>query len=327
MTAGMRTGWVRKIGQFRVERIGGIPRTGSAVDLSRPPACVLHTTQCSWDDAIAAYRGGLKSPTFQIGPHRIAQLVPLGEAAAALESVRGVGPETNLWARVQVEIVFTVNEQRHRRSWIPDGPTTDVLVALMRFLKEDCDIPLQRPFAAEEVMEGLLASKDYPRRHSGKWGSAAGYYGHVDLPENAHWDPGNLDYQELFERARKLGNVSRTLRIALPRMTGGDVEETQRLLQNNRFGNFAPGEIHGRFGLLTAQACARAKFALGYPDDEIVGTCGPLLREFLSGKRKLPPDFRARRAARQTKKRFKKTAFDAKREIHPEHGPLDVPPG
>jgi hypothetical protein len=317
---------VRKIGDFKVERIGGVPRTGSAVDLSKPPACVLHTTQCSWDAAIAAYRGGLKAPTFQIGPHRIAQLVPLGEAAAALESVRGVGPETNLWARVQVEIVFTVDEKRHRRTWMPNGPTTDVLVALMRFLEEDCDIPLERPFGAEDVLEGLLASKDFKHRRSGKWGTAAGYYGHLDMPENAHWDPGNLDYGELFKRARNVANVRRTLRIALPRMTGDDVADAQRLLQHNRFGNFAPGEINGRFGLLTAQACARAKFALGYPDDEIVATCGPLLRELLSGKRKLPPEFRARRAARLAKKRFKQTVHEATREIHAEHGPLAPPP-
>jgi hypothetical protein len=312
----VRLGWVDRIGEFRVERIRDVHRTGSSVDLAKPPVCVMHTTQTTWDKAVARFRSELTAPTFQIAPNRIGQCVPLGEAAAALKSQRG-GGETNLWTRVQIEIVFSVTDPPHRRPWLPDEGLLAVLVPLMRFLREDCDIPLERPFPHDDLLEGTLASEAHAPRHSGKWGHAPGYWGHVEVPENDHWDPGNLDYRELFERAKNVQNVARTLRIALPRMTGEDVEEAQRLLERNPFGNFAPGPINRTFGLLTAQACSRAKFALGYPQDDIKGTFGPTLKAFLSGKRGLPPDYRARRAARKAKAGFRSPAFEASREIHP----------
>jgi len=311
----MRTGWVKKIGEFPVERIEGVHRTGSSVDLSKPPVCVLHTTQGTWANSIAVYRKKLTAPTFQVAAHRIGQCVPLGEAAAALESKHG-GVETNLWTRAQIEVVFSVTDPPHRGRWMLDEGTLATLVAVMRKLHEDCDIPFERAFEFEETLAGTLASPDYERRHVGKWGHVPGYWGHVEVPENAHWDPGNLDYDILFERARKLTDVARTLRIALPRMTGADVEEAQRLLEHNPYGNFAPGPVTGRYGLLTAQAASRAKFALGYPTQDIKGTFGETLRAFLSGKKKLPPDYRARRVARRAKTGLQAPTFEARREIH-----------
>jgi hypothetical protein len=313
----MRTGWVKRIGELRVERIDGVLRTGSPVDLSKPPVCVLHTTQTSWDNAIARFRRELTTPTFQIAPSRIGQLVPLGEASAGLENPKG-GVETNLWARVQIEMVFSVTDPPHRHPWVPDQGLLDVLAAVMKMLHEDCEIPLERPFPEQAALEGVLASPDFVLRHSGKWGHAAGYWGHVEIPENKHWDPGNIDYKALFERAGQRSDITRTLRVTLPRMTGPDVEEAQRLLEHGKFGNFAPGPVNGRFGLTTAQAASRAKFALGYPKDEIVGTFGATLKGFLSGKLALPADYRARRAARRAKSGFGSPTFHPARELHPE---------
>ena len=309
----MRTGWVQQIGDFRVERPGGVLRTGASVDLSRPPICVIHTTQCPWDVAIRAFRTKLSTPTFQVGPRRIAQFIPLGEMAGALQNLSG-GVETNRWARVQIEVVFTVVDPTHRRPFLFDDAILAPLVALMRMLREDCGIPFERPFPPDPVMEGRLATFDFARRHSGKWGREAGYFGHLEAPENDHWDPGNLDYAKLFERASELQHISRTLRLLTPLMKGPDVENAQRLLTRNRFANFAPGPVTGVFNLVTAQAAARAKWALGYPTDLCVGIYGQKLENFLTGRRRLPPDHRARRLARVG---LRPPVFNPEHDPHP----------
>jgi peptidoglycan hydrolase-like protein with peptidoglycan-binding domain len=104
----------------------------------------------------------------------------------------------------------------------------------------------------------------------------------------------------------------------LPRMTGEDVKEAQRLLEKNPYGNFAPGPVTGTFGLLTAQASARAKRALGYPPNEIVGTFGAALRDYLSGRKKLPRDYQARRLARRAATGFRSPGLEARRDVHPD---------
>ena len=309
----MRTGWVQEIGDFRVERITNVLRTGASVDLSRPPVCVLHTTQCTWDQAISRFRSELTTPTFQVGPRRIGQLTPLGEMAGALANLGG-GVETNRWARVQIEIVFSVTDPPHRRPWLLDEALVAPLTALMRMLRNDCGIPFERPFSAEPQMNGVLASVAYARRHSGKWGSEAGYFGHVEVPENDHWDPGNLDYAKLFERASALEHISRTLQLTAPFMKGPDVENAQRLLTRNRFANFAPGPVTGVYNFVTAQAAARAKWTLGYPKFLCVGIYGQKLERFLSGRRGLPPDYRARRLARRG---MRPPEFNPTHEGHP----------
>lgn len=45
--------------------------------------------------------------------------------------------------------------------------------------------------------------------------------------------------------------------------------------------NFHPGAIDGTFAGITARACKRAKWALGYPLDQCTGTYGPALHSFL----------------------------------------------
>jgi lysozyme family protein len=85
-----------------------------------------------------------------------------------------------------------------------------------------------------------------------------------------------------------LDGGGRTLQLANPHMKGPDVEEAQRLLQANAFGNFDPGGIDGDYGPLSAAATQRAKWMLGYPPGDVDDTFGPTLRTFLDGTRKLP---------------------------------------
>jgi lysozyme family protein len=80
----------------------------------------------------------------------------------------------------------------------------------------------------------------------------------------------------------------RLLEVADPMLTGPDVEEAQRLLTENPYGNFDPGDVDGAFGPQTAAAVARAKWALGYPEGKVDQRFGPALKSYLDGSKQLP---------------------------------------
>src|SRR5688500_11392802 len=142
----MRTGCVEKIGPYKVERITGVIRTNAAVDLSRPPTCGWHMTAgTSWDGAVSVYRSKLATPTFQIGPGRLGQAIPLGEMAAAFKNPPG-GVETNRWCRVQIEVVGIPRQA----PFIWDDRTLDVAAELAAWLEDNCDIPIRRPWEGAE---------------------------------------------------------------------------------------------------------------------------------------------------------------------------------
>jgi hypothetical protein len=92
--------------------------------------------------------------------------------------------------------------------------------------------------------------------------------------------------------------TARALHLTNPLMTGADVKHVQDLLTNGPFGNFHPGDIDGQYGPATAAAVRAAKFALGFPDANVDGACGPKLLAFLEGT-PLPPAFQAMAAARK----------------------------
>jgi hypothetical protein len=49
------------------------------------------------------------------------------------------------------------------------------------------------------------ATASFRRRHAGKWGEVPGWYGHVEIPGNSHWDPGWLKWSSLLSAAKKKG--------------------------------------------------------------------------------------------------------------------------
>ncbi len=91
----------------------------------------------------------------------------------------------------------------------------------------------------------------------------------------------------------------RVLQLANPPIVGADVKVAQQLLKKNPYGSFDPGDADGEYGSLTAGAVQRAKWELGYPATAKDSTFGPQLRAFLSGKKPLPPAFKARRLKRK----------------------------
>lgn len=186
-----------KAGRYVIEQ-ASCPPTGP-VDLSRPRTGVLHTTEGSFESAYNEFRTHY-APHFLVGRDkagkvRIIQFVSLGNWAAALENHSG-GVETNRWAVAQIELVA----HSSTKPWQVDAGVLDALAELLAELNRVCGIPLSRPFP-ELMPSGVWATETFSRRHAGKWGKVAGWYGHVEVPENSHWDPGAYRWTQLLVTA------------------------------------------------------------------------------------------------------------------------------
>jgi hypothetical protein len=192
----MKTGFLTKtIGGRRIEHIP-CPHPGQPVDLNAPAVGVMHTIEGNLGSGLSVFQQHF-APHFALDGRRIVQMIPLGMIACALENHPG-GVETNRITRAQIEVAGKSQE----KSWLPDAQTADALADLMATLKLTADIPLTRPFP-ENMPPKPWAVANFKRRQAGKWGRTAGWFGHVEVPENAHWDPGALAWGKLLTRARK----------------------------------------------------------------------------------------------------------------------------
>lgn len=195
----MTEGWIGKAGRFTVDRVA-VPHDLIPCDMSKPPAGILHTTEGSWESAMSVFSVHF-APNFMVGRDaagrtRIAQFVPIGMMSAALENDRG-GVETNRWARAQIEIVGFSS----LKPWRPGEAVSEALAALFGAIRDHPQgkVPLSRPFPDTLDPSVTWASQSNPRRNSGKWGKTAGWFGHVEVPENAHWDAGSLQVRDIFK--------------------------------------------------------------------------------------------------------------------------------
>jgi len=150
------------------------------------PNLVLHTTETD------GYVESLQYPVqFQVGEGFIGQHRPLWAQGWGLRS--GTGNEYC----IQIEIVG----RSQLELWLPKPGSLGPLVALMAFLQQRS---LVKTAAArptdwlDKLDRGPQASTSYYRRQAGLWPTTAGVYGHVDIPGNDHWDPGSLEYAQLF---------------------------------------------------------------------------------------------------------------------------------
>jgi len=185
-------------GHYHIEQ-ANCPATGP-VTLKAPRAGVLHTTEGSFESAYSEFKTKF-APHFLLGRDkagkvRIVQFVSLGQYASALENHAG-GVETNTIAVAQIELVA------HSKTapWQVDAGTLDALASLLAELHTECGIPLTRPFP-DKMPPQPWAVESFSRRHAGKWGKTAGWYGHVEIPENSHWDPGAYKWSQLLAAAK-----------------------------------------------------------------------------------------------------------------------------
>ena len=119
---------------------------------------------------------------------------------------------------------------------------------------------------------------------------------------------------------------TKTYGLTSPTTKGPGVRDLQVALVTNPFGAFYVGERDGEFGPLTAQACARAKWLLGYPKEKCVQTGGAVLYAYLTEAKPLPVAYEAKRRYRLWKERNQSTLrtralAEAKRHIGVKESP------
>ena len=187
--------WLDQAGRFPIDHIGGIPHFNESVLLGKPRTGVLHTTEGGWAGSLGEFKRH-HAPHFMLGLDaaagkvRIAQLVQVGTIGAALRA------HNNL-AIVQIEMIGFSKEQ----PWLPDDDTVEALASLMAVCAREYGIPLTHPWPDGDFGK----AGPNPHRTSGKFGADAGWYGHGDCPKpDVHWDPGNLKWSVVLDRARAL---------------------------------------------------------------------------------------------------------------------------
>jgi hypothetical protein len=191
--------WLPKALNYHVEKMA-VSYLTAHVDLHKPAVGVMHTTEGSFDSALKEFKTKF-APHFLVGAGRIVQFAPLRIMSHALEHKKGT-VETNRWARVQIEVAG------HSKLdlWQPDNATFLALASLVAVLEDAAGIPLTRPHHWPDQLDKhqVWAKTGNPRRIQHVWGKVAGWFGHIEVPGNHHWDPGSLNYTALFAKARAL---------------------------------------------------------------------------------------------------------------------------
>lgn len=90
----------------------------------------------------------------------------------------------------------------------------------------------------------------------------------------------------------------KTYCVTNPFQKSDEVKRLQKALQTASLYN---GPIDGIFGGATGNSCYRAKYRLGYPDDQVNRCGGQMLLNYLTGAKELPDDYKERRQERLKK--------------------------
>lgn len=203
--------WLTTVGGIKVERCirdGGklpnVKRSFQMVPLRQEENAVLHTTEGHWAGSLNVFVTRTGTPTWMLGYEtlktvgskltnkpasastriRVAQFMPIGEMALTLENDSG-GTETNREALCQIELIGTcVQGANGFGPWLPDDPVLEVLQDLFVQIHNACGVPLQH------AGNGT--------RSVAVWDGKAGWFGHGEVPENAHTDPRGFRWKEAF---------------------------------------------------------------------------------------------------------------------------------
>jgi hypothetical protein len=153
-----------------------------------PRAVCWHTTQgTTVDGAVSVYKSIQACPHLTVDPEtrELFQHVPLDRSSYALRNLAG-GCETNTTGIIQIEIVGYAADTW---SWSPER---------LKWLGEEVLAPIFE--ACPSIPRGPVYSG--PRMTCAEWDVwSGGQCGHRDVPENDHWDPGDLDLSQIVAYA------------------------------------------------------------------------------------------------------------------------------
>ena len=165
-----------------------------------PWRVVLHTTETT---GVPGYNGGGSAPhlTYQPSSRHWTQHTDLGVAARALRNLDG-GVQTNRANALQVEIVCysdrNIAEDSSSRLWVGDLDVLayDDLRAFIDWTAHEYGV--HKFWPGEQALSYSQANAAGFRMSGSAWEDFSGVCGHQHVPENDHWDPGALDWEQLM---------------------------------------------------------------------------------------------------------------------------------
>jgi hypothetical protein len=159
-------------------------------DMNSPRKGCGHTTE---GDSLPSYGVGQRdAPTFTIGKKKVWQHRALGKGCGTLQNDAG-GGETNTLVHIQFELIGFSTEH----SWLPtEAFQRDALSAIKELAHDELGVPRGHVWPDKQETGVVLATEKYERRHK-KFPHEPGWYGHVEIPENDHWDWGSLKWDDL----------------------------------------------------------------------------------------------------------------------------------
>lgn len=231
------------------------------VMLGGKPRAVHHTTEGSTiDGAIATYRQTHDYPTFTIDYARddVVQHLPANVSATALRNPAG-GVETNRLGTYCIQIEW-IGQAVHPFTIGRDaGPKVRAFFDWMR----DLGIPNVWPMGAPMPYPASYGLNNGDRNPT-VWVGTAGHYGHSQVPENDHGDPGAINPTFISQTARSAPvaprpvvavirrviaairpKPHRLLWLTAPMMSGPDVAEVAAALGRRGFNCGLPASVFG----------------------------------------------------------------------------------
>jgi hypothetical protein len=147
---------------------------------SGPFKIVHHTTEgSSASGAMGAYRVNKSDPHFTVDSTTIYQHIDTNSTARALANPPG-GVQTNRDSAIQIEVVGFAGKPKNIA-------TLKNVAKLCRWIEATHGVPKVWPNGFPRV-----GSRDPGghNRNASNWNGKGGHYGHSQVPENTHWDPG-----------------------------------------------------------------------------------------------------------------------------------------
>lgn len=147
-----------------------------------PFKIIHHTTEGnSYSAARATFQSDRSDPHFTVDASSIHQHIDTTETARALKNPPG-GVETNRSSAIQIELVGFAGR--------PKDPAALANVAkLCRWIESTHGVPQRWPNGLPRFSTNGRDPGGH-NRDGRNWVAEGGHYGHSQVPENDHWDPG-----------------------------------------------------------------------------------------------------------------------------------------
>ena len=164
------------------------PLNGGAGKFSSGPYKIVHhTTEGSTAEGAFTALGSAHSDShFVVDDRHIYQLIDTSEASRSLRNQEG-GVQTNKDSAIQIEMVGRAGAPKNR-------DTLALQRKLCRWLEEVHEIspiwPNGYPKTFKKVSGKIGQDPGGHNRDAKTWDTVSGHYGHSQVPENTHWDPG-----------------------------------------------------------------------------------------------------------------------------------------